>query len=80
LTAASKKWGLCWRERLACTDCDFVSEYHKLYDEIDTHRQGRKAAKINVAAAVGLMYTPISNKNFREILMFSNNIPPLHIQ
>jgi hypothetical protein len=30
--AASKKWGLCWRERLACTDCDFVSEYHKLYD------------------------------------------------
>jgi hypothetical protein len=26
--AASKKWGLCWRERLACTDCDFVSEYH----------------------------------------------------
>lgn len=74
--AASKKWGLCWRERLACTDCDFVSEYHKLYDEIDTHRQGRKAAKINVAAAVGLMYTPISNKNFREILMVSNIIPP----
>jgi hypothetical protein len=52
------------------------SEYHKLYDEIDTHRQGRKAAKINVAAAVGLMYTPISNKNFREILMVSNIIPP----
>jgi hypothetical protein len=24
--AASKKWGLCWRERLACTDCDFVSD------------------------------------------------------
>jgi hypothetical protein len=49
---------------------------HKLYDEIDTHRQGRKAAKINVAAAVGLMYTPISNKNFGEILMVSNIIPP----
>ena len=47
--AASKTWGLGWRERLACTDCDFISEYHKLY-EIDTHRQGRKAAKMNVAA------------------------------
>jgi hypothetical protein len=52
--------------------------HHKLYDEIDTHKQGRKAAKMNVAAAVGLMYTPISNKNFREILMVSNIIPPAH--
>ena len=42
---ASKKWGLGWRERLACMDSDFVSEYHKLYDEIYTHKQGRKAAK-----------------------------------
>lgn len=50
--------------------------YHKLYDEIDTHKQDRKAAKMNVAAAVGLMYKPISNKNVREILMVSNIIPP----
>ena len=62
--------------RLACTECDFVSVHHKLYGEIDTHKQRRKAVKMNVAAAVGLMYTPISNKNFREILMVSNIFPP----
>jgi hypothetical protein len=31
---------------------------------------------MNVAVGVGLMYTHISNKNFREILMVSNIIPP----
>ena len=75
---SQQKWGLGWRERLACTDCDFVSVYHKLYDEIDTLKPGRKAAKMNVTAAVGLMYMPISNKNFREILMVSNIIPFAH--
>jgi hypothetical protein len=45
--------------RQACTECDFASVHHKLYDEIDTHKQRRKAVKMNVAAAVGLMYTLI---------------------
>ncbi len=71
-----KQWGLSYRERLVCSDCGFISKYYRMYDVVESNKRGPKAAKINVAAQVGLMTSPISNKNFREILMASNITPP----
>ena len=71
-----KQWGLAWRERFKCSDCDFVSQYYKTYKEVDTGKCGQKAAAINLQAQTALMHTSISNKAFREMLMTSNIIPP----
>jgi hypothetical protein len=61
---ASKKWGFAWKERLKCTKCDFVGQYHTLYYEVDTSGPGRKAATINIGLQAGLMTTPISKQEF----------------
>jgi hypothetical protein len=34
---ASKKWVFAWKERLKCTKCDFVGQYHTLYYEEKQH-------------------------------------------
>lgn len=72
----SKKWGLCWSERLKCNKCSFISEFYKLFDEVETEKRGRKAAKPNVGLQVGLKSTQISNTGARRILMHTNIIPP----
>ena len=72
---ASKKWGFAWKERLKCTKCDFVGQYHTLYYEVDTSGPGRKAATINIGLQAGLMTTPISNKSFPDITINCNIIP-----
>ncbi len=68
--------GVSWRERLICTECDFKSKYHNLYDTIDSNKRGSKTSAMNIQAQIGLMTTLISSKNFREILMASNIPPP----
>lgn len=75
-TSAQIKWGLAWSERFKCDICDFKSQYHKLYEEVKSNKRGRKAAKINIGAQIGLMHTPISNKSFGEILNAANVISP----
>ncbi|CAC5384674.1 unnamed protein product [Mytilus coruscus] len=71
-----KQWGCVWRERLKCPKCNFVSKYYRLYDIFESNKRGPKAAKLNVQIQCGLITSPISNKNFRDILMFSNMVPP----
>ena len=75
-TESQIKWGLAWQERFKCDVCGFVSNYHKLYEEVESNKRGRKAAKINIGAQIGLMHSPISNKNFSEILNTANIISP----
>lgn len=71
-----KQWGCVWRERLKCQKCDFVSKYYRLYDVVETNKRGPKSAKLNIQIQCGLITSPISNKNFRDILMISNMVPP----
>ncbi|CAG2191397.1 ORC2 [Mytilus edulis] len=72
----AKQWGCVWRERLKCPKCDFVSKYYRLYDTVESNKRGPKAAKLNVQIQCGLITSPISNKNLRDILMISNIVPP----
>lgn len=71
-----KQRGLAWIERLKCVKCGFLSNYYKIYNEVETDKPGQKAAAINVQAQAALLHTSISNKAFREILMTCNVIPP----
>ena len=73
---AAIKWGFAWQERLKCKKCDFVGKFHKLYFEAEAKGPGRKAATINIGLQAGMMTTPISNKNFRNISLNCNIIPP----
>lgn len=75
-TESHKKWGLAWTERFICDECGFTSKFYDLFEPIETGKRGRRAAKINIAAQVGLMHTPISNKSFSEILNCANIISP----
>lgn len=72
----SRKWGVCWIERLKCSKCRFKSMYHKLYEEINSSKPGRKAAKPNKGIQAGLKTTPISNNAMTRILIHANVIPP----
>ena len=46
-----KKVGLCWRERLKCSDCLYVSAMHEFYTEDSTP----KPATPNLGVQVGLV-------------------------
>ncbi|WAR15436.1 hypothetical protein MAR_005541 [Mya arenaria] len=73
---ASRKWGLCWQERLKCNECDFLSSYYKLYDEVPSRKRGRKSAKPNVGFQIGIATTPIGNTGACRILNSANVIAP----
>lgn len=74
--ANSRKWGLCWTERLRCEKCSYLSKYYKLYEEAESSKRGRKAAKANIASQAGLQTTSISNTALSRVLVQTNVIPP----
>ena len=76
-TEGVKKIGVCWRERLKCSDCNYVSCIHKLYDEVESpHKRGPNAAAPNLGLQVGLSHTSTSNSGLRHILNAANISAP----
>ena len=65
---------LCWREKVICDRCQYVSQRYNLYDEIETGKPGRKSATANVGLNIGLSQTPIGPSNVRKLCL-STNIP-----
>ena len=41
------KIGLCWREALSCSKCQYKSKIYKLYEELQCTTRGRRPAKLN---------------------------------
>ena len=74
--SAEKKFGLCWQERLRCTDCDYVSSVHKLYEEVPSTKRGRKAAAPNLGLHVGANHTSTGNAGIRHALNAANIASP----
>ena len=74
--AGEVQWGLGWKERLKCLRCDYVSERHKLYDEVPSDRPGPKAATCNYGAQVGMAHTSVSNTGLAKILLAANTPAP----
>lgn len=62
-------WGLAIAGRMKCSsNCGFISEKLKFYEEVERKGRGRKAAKINTQLQVILTKQPIGNSGVREIL------------
>ena len=53
--------GLCWREKVVCNRCKYKSSGFILYKEVDSGKQGRKAASANVGLNVALKQRPIGS-------------------
>ena len=68
-----EKVGLCWRERLKCSDCPYVSAMHKLYIEVSTPRKmGRKPAAPNMGVQFELSHSSTGNRGLRNVLNAAN--------
>ena len=63
---------LCWREKVICDRCQYVSQRYNLYDEIETGKPGRKSATANVGLNIGLSQTPIGPSNVRKLCLRTN--------
>ena len=61
---------------VGCDQCTFVSDSHKLYNEIENRGHGQKAAAPNVGLQVGLAREGISNTGFSDILHSTNTVAP----
>ncbi|RLJ22838.1 hypothetical protein DJ030_00120 [bacterium endosymbiont of Escarpia laminata] len=68
--------GLCWKQSLRCTNCDYHSRMYKLYTEVSTGRSGQRAATTNVALHVGLQDSTIGTTKIRHILAAMDTPPP----
>ena len=66
---SEKKWGICWKETLKCTECQYRSKEYNLYPEVDTGKPGRKPAAPNLGLQIGIAHTGIGNTGARNILM-----------
>lgn len=72
------QWGLNWKERIKCDTCGYMSEFEKLYKEVEAGpgpHKGRKASTANVGLQLGLSKLPIGSESFR-LLCLSADIPP----
>ena len=68
-----KKVGLCWRERLKCSDCPYVSAMHKLYTEVSRPgKRGQKSVAPNLGVQVGLSHSSTGNSVLRNVLNAAN--------
>ncbi len=72
----SEKRGLAWAESVKCKNCGYASEKTKLYDEVCTGKQGRRAAKANIGVQVALARQGISASGFTDVLSAANIPPP----
>mgnify|MGYP005708103559 CR=1 FL=1 len=73
----SVQWGLGWRCVLKCTACKYISDMHKLYDEVENGgTRGPKPAAIGYSIQVGLGKQGMGNKGLTEILTSAKIKPP----
>ncbi|VDI30793.1 Hypothetical predicted protein [Mytilus galloprovincialis] len=71
-----EKFGFVNREEAMCDKCNYQSRKFKLYEEVQTKKPGRKAAKINVSAQAALSQTPLGYTGLRKIVLGCNMPAP----
>ena len=70
------KFGLCWREALSCSKCQYKSKIYKLYEELPCTTRGRRPARLNRRLHIGLSQLSIGPASLAKILCSKNT--PLH--
>ncbi|CAC5422347.1 unnamed protein product [Mytilus coruscus] len=71
-----EKFGFVNREEAMCDKCTYRSRKFKLYEEVQTKKPGRKAAKINVSAQAALSQTPLGYTGLMKIVLGCNMPAP----
>ncbi|CAG2209081.1 unnamed protein product [Mytilus edulis] len=71
-----EKFGFVNREEAMCDKCNYQWRKFKLYEEVQTKKPGRKAAKINVSAQAALSQTPLGYTGLRKIVLGCNMPAP----
>lgn len=75
----SLQWGLSWKAVLSCTNCSYISDVFKLYEEVDNGTSfGPKPASATYGAQVGLSKNGVSNGGLIEILTAANIKAPAY--
>ena len=74
-----KKNGLCWRERLLCTECNYKSNTFNLFEGEKSGNPGRRPAWINQGLQVGLSQTSIGPSSFSTLLCSISTPPRLQV-
>ena len=73
----SVQWGLGWKCAMTCTNCTYMSEKYKLYNEVENGgERGPKPAAIGHGIQVGLSKQGMGNKGITEVLASANIKPP----
>ena len=70
------KFGLCWRESLSCSKCQYKSKIYKLYEELPCTTRGRRPARLNRGLHIGLSQSSIGPACLAKILCSKNTPPP----
>ena len=65
-----EKIGLCWRERLLCTGCNYKSNTFNLFEEEKSGNPGRRLACINQGLQVGLIKHLLALQFFFQISLW----------
>ena len=71
-----EKWGVCWKEAIVCTLCEYKSDLKALYKEVNTGKRGRKPAAPNMALQAALQDERCGNSAIRKILVTMNTGAP----
>ena len=74
--AGEMQRGVCWREQLACSECDYISPRRNIYKEVESTKRGPKTATANLGIQVGCAHTGISNTGLGRILLAANMPTP----
>ena len=74
--AGEMQRGVCWREQLACSECDYISPRRNIYKEVESTKRGPKTATANLGIQVGCAHTGISNTGLGRILLAANTPAP----
>lgn len=72
----SEKRGICWSIGLKCTLCSFTTCKHKLYEEVDSGKRGRRYAAPNLGLQVGIQRHGIGPSGITDIISAMNIDPP----
>jgi len=75
-TETAEKRGICWRMGLKCEQCGYTSKIHKLFDEKQDNKRGRKAALPNIGLQIGLNRQGIGASGFCDIVNSANMVAP----
>ena len=71
-----RKIGICWKKRLKCESCEYVSATHKLYDEVENQKRGPNPVAPNIAIQFELLHTSTGNIGLCQLLNAANIAAP----